>query len=112
LEEFLMPEEGLDLKEGSSVEGSYKGTIVLFKDVDCRGDAILLENSYGVKNLKDLKWNDRMSSFLIVSGFWRFYENTDWKKVMGQDCHPGTYRDCTKVGMKKGKLSSLECIGP
>lgn len=107
--------EGEITTNEGSVKGNYTGTIVLFEDFNFNGDALILENSGGEKNLKTLKYNDKMSSFIIQRGLWRFYDDVDWKKQMGKDCGPGIYRDCTSGqagGMRKGKLSSLECIGP
>jgi len=101
------------MPEEESVKGMYTGTIVLFEDYDCNDDALILENSGGVGNLKKIHWNDKMSSFIILSGLWRFYDDVDWKKQMSdKDYGPGIYRNCTAEGIKKGKCSSLECIAP
>ncbi len=53
------------------------GAIVLFKDPSFRGQAISLDR--GISNLKDLRFNDTVSSIAINSGTWLACEHPDYR---------------------------------
>jgi hypothetical protein len=86
------------------------GTIVLFDDRNLGGNSLVLENEDYVSNLKDNGFNDKASSFIIVSGVWRFYSDSDKRTPFSQDLGPGVYRWVEDVGIKNDTLSSLECL--
>jgi hypothetical protein len=86
------------------------GTIILFDDRDLKGSSLVLENEDYVPNLKANGFNDKVSSFIIVSGVWRFYRDSDKRTPFLQDLGPGVYRWVEDVGIKNDKLSSLECL--
>lgn len=53
------------------------GAVTLFKDPNFRGGAIDID--YGVRNLKELRFNDTASSISIQSGTWLLCEDPDFR---------------------------------
>jgi hypothetical protein len=56
-------------------------------------------------------WNDIVSSFVIVSGKWRFFKDINFQFRQGQDLGPGLYSFVQDFGIDNDALSSVELIG-
>lgn len=56
-------------------------------------------------------WNDQISSIIVVSGKWQFYEEADFRYPMGNPLGPGYYRNVTDHGIKNDAISSFEIVG-
>ena len=59
-------------------------------------------------------WNDRVSSFIIVSGTWQFFKDEGWKSLQGpiEGLGPGHYNSVTAVGIDNDALSSVKLVHP
>ena len=58
-------------------------------------------------------WNDKVSSFVIVSGRWQFFQNENFNFPQGNPAGlgPGHYPDVTAVGIDNDALSSVRLVG-
>jgi hypothetical protein len=54
-------------------------------------------------------WNDRISSIIVVSGRWRFYEHRDYTGAQW-DLAPGYYPDLAAVNIPNDSVSSFKPI--
>jgi hypothetical protein len=55
-------------------------------------------------------WNDIVSSFVIVSGVWRFFKDTEFRFRQGGDLGPGLYSFVQNFGIDNDALSSVQLI--
>jgi hypothetical protein len=78
-------------------------TVILYEDDGFRGKSLTVTTA--VANLDD-KWDDSVSSLIILNGYWTFYEDSDFsgKNVT---LGPGNYQSITDVGFNNDALSSL-----
>lgn len=54
--------------------------------------------------------NDEISSFVVVSGTWKFYRHSNFRVGLGGEYGPGAYRWVEAVGIKNDQVSSLRCV--
>ncbi len=87
------------------------GHIIVSTHVDFRGPH---RHIFGwEKNLnhpEDRTLNDKISSFVVVSGTWKFYKNVNFDVSLGGEYGPGVYRWVEAVGVSNDQISSLRCI--
>jgi hypothetical protein len=59
-------------------------------------------------------WNDRVSSFVIVSGTWRFFKDENFRSLQGnvEGLGPGLYPSVTAVGIDNDALPSVQLVRP
>ena len=59
-------------------------------------------------------WNDRVSSFVIVSGTWLFYKDENFRSLQGnvEGLGPGLYPSVNAVGIDNDALSSVKFVHP
>ena len=59
-------------------------------------------------------WNDKVSSFIIVSGTWQFFKDENCKSLQGpiERLGPGHYNSVTAVGIDNDALSSVKLVAP
>jgi hypothetical protein len=82
--------------------------IVAFDNEDFLGDHIHI---FG--NMRDLgKWGNSISSMVILSGTWEFFDDEDFKGTKMGDLGPGMYADVTKHGLKNNSISSVRLVSP
>ena len=82
--------------------------IVAFDNEDFLGDHIHL---FG--NMKDLgKWGNSISSMVILSGTWEFFDDENFTGTNMGKLGPGTYADVTKHGLKNNSISSVRLASP
>ena len=55
-------------------------------------------------------WNDRASSFVIVSGNWQFFSDTNFGNPYGGTLGPGSYPWVEDVGIANDTLSSVKVV--
>lgn len=55
-------------------------------------------------------FNDRLSSFVIVSGQWQFFEHADYQGAASAVFGPGVYHWVEDVGIKNDSVSSVKKI--
>jgi hypothetical protein len=82
--------------------------IVAFDNEDFLGDHIHL---FG--NMKDLgKWGNSISSMVILSGTWEFFDDENFTGTSMGKLGAGTYADVTKHGLKNNSISSVRLASP
>jgi hypothetical protein len=82
--------------------------IVTFDNEDFLGDHIHI---FG--NMRELgKWGNSISSMVILSGTWEFFDDEDFKGTKMGELGPGTYADVTKYGLKNNSISSVRLASP
>ena len=59
-------------------------------------------------------WNDKVSSFVIVSGTWLFYKDENWRSLQGpvEGLGPGNYASLDPLGIDNDALSSVKLLHP
>jgi hypothetical protein len=59
-------------------------------------------------------WNDRVSSFVIVSGTWLFFKDENFRSLQGnvEGLGPGLYPSVNAVGIDNDALSSVQLVRP
>jgi hypothetical protein len=58
-------------------------------------------------------WNDKVSSFVIVSGTWQFFKDENFQSPQGTNpggLGPGLYPSVTAVGIDNDALSSVRLV--
>jgi hypothetical protein len=82
--------------------------IVAFDNEDFLGDHIHI---FG--NMKDLgKWGNSISSMIILSGTWEFFDDEDFKGTKMGDLGPGMYANVADKGLKNNSISSVRLASP
>jgi len=58
-------------------------------------------------------WNDKVSSFVIVSGRWQFFKNANFgpAPLPAGGLGPGLFPDVSSLGIEHDSVSSVKCIG-
>jgi len=56
-------------------------------------------------------WNDKVSSFVIVSGRWQFFKNINFNFEQGATLGPGLYSNVENFGIDNDSLSSVRLVG-
>jgi hypothetical protein len=82
--------------------------IVAFDNEDFIGDHIHI-----FSNMKDLgKWGNSISSMIILSGTWEFFDDEDFKGTKMGDLGPGMYPNVADKGLKNNSISSVRLASP
>lgn len=95
------------------------GRIILFEDENYCGRSIdVVHENQDLRTFKEANFDDRTSSFVILSGNWNFYRNPGFDSpfmhgraplVLG----PGRYEHVADYGIQDNQLSSLkEVVNP
>lgn len=64
-------------------------------------------------NMKDLgKWGNSISSMIILSGTWEFFDDEDFKGTKMGTLGPGMYADVAAKGLKNNSISSIRLVSP
>jgi hypothetical protein len=64
-------------------------------------------------DMKDLgKWGNSISSMVILSGTWEFFDDENFTGTAMGTLGPGTYADVTKHGLKNNSISSVRLAKP
>jgi hypothetical protein len=64
-------------------------------------------------NTTDLgKWNNSISSMVIASGHWEFFDEEDFKETKMRELRPGIYLKVKDHGMKDNSISSIRLVSP
>jgi hypothetical protein len=66
----------------------------------------------GVNSGINGNWNDKVSSFVIVSGTWQFFKDENFQSPQGNlgGLGPGLYPSVTAVGIDNDALSSVRLV--
>ena len=64
-------------------------------------------------NMKELgKWDNSISSMVILSGTWEFFDEEDFKGTKMATLGPGVYPKVTAKGLKDNSISSIRLVNP
>jgi len=82
--------------------------IVVFSGVDFQGEQLRTNLSGNVSS----QWNDKISSIIVVSGTWQFFEHKDYGGASSKPLTPGYYHwvEMPQVGMKNDTISSFKYL--
>ena len=82
--------------------------IVAYDNEDFLGD-----HTHLFGPMKDLgKWGNSISSIVILSGTWEFFDDENFTGTNMGKLGPGTYADVTKHGLKNNSISSVRLASP
>jgi hypothetical protein len=82
--------------------------IVAFDNEGLLGDHI---HVFG--NVPDLgKWNNSISSMVILSGQWEFFDEENFKGTNMTKLGPGMYLNVKEHNMKDNSISSIRLVSP
>jgi len=82
--------------------------IVAFDNEGLLGDHI---HVFG--NVPDLgKWNNSISSMVILSGSWEFFDEENFKGTNMTKLGPGVYLNVKEHNMKDNSISSIRLVSP
>ena len=63
-------------------------------------------------NTPDLgKWNNSISSMVIVAGHWEFFDEENYKGTRMAELGPGVYLNVKDHGIKDNSISSMRLVG-
>lgn len=89
----------------------FAGHVVVFQHVDFRGHhRHIFTMERNLNHPEDRTLNDQISSFVVLSGTWRFYMHANYGTPLGGLFPPGRYRWVEAVGVKNDQVSSMKCI--
>ena len=64
-------------------------------------------------NTTDLgKWNNSISSMVILSGHWEFFDSKHFQGTKMGELGPGTYLRLKDHGLKDNSISSIRLVSP
>jgi len=64
-------------------------------------------------NTVDLgKWNNSISSMVILSGHWEFFDDENFKGTKMNELGPGVYLRVHDHGLKDNSISSMQLVSP
>jgi len=82
--------------------------IVAFDKAGLLGDHIHI---FG--NTTDLgKWDNSISSMVILSGHWEFFDSKNFQGTKMHELGPGTYLNVKDHGIKDHSISSIRLVSP
>jgi hypothetical protein len=82
--------------------------ILAFDNQDFLGD-----HTHILGDMKDLgKWGNSISSMVILSGTWDFFDDEDFKGTKMATLGPGRYPKLGDKGMKDNSISSIRLASP
>lgn len=89
----------------------FTGEVIVFEHSNFRGrhrHIYAMENN--LNHPSDRALNDRISSFVVVSGTWRLYRHSNFRVPLGGHFTPGAYKWVEAVGVRNDQISSMKCI--
>jgi len=82
--------------------------IIAFDNENFLGD-----HTHILGDMKDLgKWGNSISSMVILSGTWDFFDNEDFQGTKITTLGPGTYPKVADKGIKDNSISSIRLASP
>jgi hypothetical protein len=58
------------------------------------------------------KWGNSISSMIILSGTWEFFDDEDFKGTKMGELGPGMYANVADKGLKNNSISSVRLASP
>jgi len=76
-------------------------------------DGLLGDHIHIFGNTVDLgKWGNSISSMVIVSGRWEFFDDESFKGTKMNELGPGVYLNVKDHGIKDNSISSIRLVSP
>jgi hypothetical protein len=76
-------------------------------------DGLLGDHIHIFGNTPDLgKWGNSISSMVIVSGHWEFFDEENFKGTRMTELGPGVYLHVKEHGIKDNSISSIRLVRP
>ena len=76
-------------------------------------DGLLGDHLHIFGNTPDLgKWGNSISSMVIVSGRWEFFDEENFKGTRMTELGPGVYLHVKEHGIKDNSISSIRLVRP
>jgi hypothetical protein len=89
----------------------FTGEVIVFEHDNFRGrHRHIFAMESNLNHPSDRSLNDRISSFVVVSGTWRFYQHSNFKAPLGGTFTPGIYKWVEAIGVRNDQVSSMKCI--
>lgn len=82
--------------------------VVVFEHKDLRGARVHIRGAE--TDFRRHNFNDAMSSFVVVSGVWRFYEHINNAGWATREFGPGAYWWVEQQGIPNDQVSSARCV--
>jgi hypothetical protein len=77
------------------------------------GDNFTGDHTHLVGDMKRLgKWENSISSMIILSGTWEFFDDDDFAGTSMAKLEPGMYPKVTDKGIKDNSISSIRLVSP
>ncbi len=87
------------------------GEVIAFQHANMRGHhRHIFEDERNLNHVEDSSLNDKISSFVVVSGVWKFYRHSNFKGNVGGEFLPGVYHWVEAFGVPNDQVSSMRCI--
>ena len=75
-------------------------------------DGLLGDHIHIFGDTPDLgKWGNSISSMVILSGHWEFFDEEHFKGTKMKELGPGTYLNVKDHGLKDNSISSMRLVG-
>jgi hypothetical protein len=85
--------------------------IIVFKHDNFRGHhRYIFGMERNLNHPDDRRLNDKISSFVVLSGEWKFCRHSNFRDGVGGEFGPGAYRWVEAVGVANDQVSSLRCL--
>ena len=76
-------------------------------------DGLLGDHIHIFGNTTDLgKWDNSISSMVILSGHWEFFDSKNFQGTRMNELGPGTYLSVKDHGIKDNSISSIRLVSP
>ncbi|HEX8612959.1 MAG TPA: beta/gamma crystallin-related protein [Telluria sp.] len=85
--------------------------VVLYQHRDFRGrEKHLYGSEANLNTWSDNFFNDRISSFVVVSGHWKFYRDTNYRGPASRTFGPGRYSWVEAADIPNDSISSVRLM--
>jgi hypothetical protein len=85
--------------------------IIVFEHRDFRGrHRHIFGNEANLNHPEDNTLNDRISSFVVLSGTWQLFRHANFNTPYDQTFGPGQYESVVDVGVENDQVSSLRAV--
>jgi hypothetical protein len=89
------------------------GHCIVFQHRDFRGHhRHIFGQEKNLNHPEDRTLNDKISSFVVISGTWKFYRHANFQIAYDKDFGVGEYPWVEAVDVENDQVSSLKCIKP
>lgn len=89
------------------------GHIIVFQHANFRGHhRHIFTEERNFNHSEDKTLNDKISSFIVVSGTWKFYRHSGFNIPYAPDFGPGEYPWVEAVQVENDQISSARCVRP